>query len=303
VPAPELARQLGVSVRTIYRDMDALSAAGIPVYAERGAEGGCCLVEDYHTDLTGLNEDEARALFLLSAPGPLDALEVGQKLRSALHKLAAALPGYRSGAGGPARIHLDWTAWGRGVAGGAHLGLLYRAVQRGEQVRLAYRLPPGFTVEALVCPLGLVAKAGAWHLAWQIHPGKLRWQAVDDLLAVTPSGLSFTPPAGFDLQAAWQEHLADWEAWRGLYRVAVRITPAALEELRRRGVPVVFDAAPPDAEGRLAAELAFDSLETACRSLVGLGRAVVVLSPAPLRLTISDYAQQILELYPAPGVC
>ncbi len=303
ISAPELARRLDVSVRTIYRDMDALSAAGIPVFAERGAAGGCRLVEDYHTDLTGLNEDEARALTLLSAPGPLDALEVGPKLRSALRKLAAALPGYLGAPDGERpRIHLDWTAWGRGPESGERLGLLYRAVQVREQVRIAYRLPPGFEMEQVVCPLGLVAKAGEWYLAWQIHPRKLQWHAVGRLLAVALTGLPFDDPAGFDLQAAWLENLADWEAGRALYPVEARITPVALAELRRHGIAATVKAGAPaagDIHG-LAVELGFSSLEAACQNLMGLGRAVEVLAPQPLRLVMMDMARQVLGVYQPP---
>lgn len=178
MPAPQLVRTLGVSLRTIFREMDALSSAGIPVYAKRGAEGGCCLVEDYHTDLTGQNEDEARALFVLTAPGPLDSMEVGQKMRSALRKLATSLPGYlESPVNARPRIHLDWTGWQNRPAAGELLGLLYRVVQRQEQVRLTYRLWIGIEIEELACPLGLVAKTGEWHLAWR-GPPKLHWQRV-----------------------------------------------------------------------------------------------------------------------------
>jgi predicted DNA-binding transcriptional regulator YafY len=110
--ARQLASTLEVSVRTIYRDMEALSTAGIPVYAERGASGGCCLVEDYRTDLTGMTTAEAQALLLLSAPGPLDSLGIGQELRAAFRKLYAALPNGLDRVAQPSnRMLLDWSAW------------------------------------------------------------------------------------------------------------------------------------------------------------------------------------------------
>ncbi len=301
VQAPELAEQLGVSVRTIYRDMDALSAAGIPVYAERGAEGGCCLVEDYRTDLTGLNVDEAHALFLLSTPGPLDALEVGGKLRSALRKLAAALPGYLSPSEtSQAHIHLDWSGWNQRAGAGAHLERLYQAVQRREQVEIAYRMQTGMEVEVeqVVAPLGLVAKAGEWYLGWQIYQ-KIHFRRVTELDRVTPTGRFFDPPPHFDLAAAWQTNLADWAAWRENYLVQARVLPRAAAELRRRGIGLNEPAAGPDAAGYLRVELAFSSLEAACQNLMGLGRAVEVLAPIPLRHVLIDYARQVLGMYPA----
>src|SRR5512136_703550 len=111
--AQELAAELEVSERTIYRDINALSASGVPVYAESGPGGGCALLDSYRTNLTGLDQDEVRALFMLSIPAPLDQLGVSQELRTALLKLSAALPDTRRGDEERTRqrIHLDSTWW------------------------------------------------------------------------------------------------------------------------------------------------------------------------------------------------
>ncbi len=298
VPARELAKTLGVSVRTIYRDMDALSTSGFPVYAERGPEGGCCLVEDYRTDLTGLNEDEAHALFLLTAPGPLDSLEVGQKLRSALRKLAASLPGYlENPQQSSPRVHLDWTAWGAQPSSGEYLGVLYRAIQRKERVKLTYRMWGEIEIEQLADPLGLVAKTGDWYLVWaNMH--KLRWQRVGELRRVMLTGEHFDFPAGFDLLAAWQDYCAGWERDQALYLVQALALPEVIGDLRRRtGVMVKFVEDAPDVSGRQRVDLAFRSLEAARQILMGLGRGVEVLLPEPLRLGIIDFARQITRLY------
>lgn len=116
ITAPELARELEVSVRTIYRDIEALSTAGVPVYAERGPGGGCVLVDGYRTSLTGLTRDEVKALFMLSVPASLDELGVSQELRAALRKLAASLPTAQRQDEEIVRqrIYLDWTDWPRG---------------------------------------------------------------------------------------------------------------------------------------------------------------------------------------------
>ena len=298
IPARELAETLGVSIRTIYRDMDALGMSGIPVYTERGAEGGCCLVEDYRTDLTGLNEDEAQALFLLTVPGPLESLGVGQKMRSALRKLAASLPGYLDHSKDPPpKVHLDWTGWGAQPSPGEHLGVLYRAIQHRARVVLTYQLWSGIEIEQLADPLGLVAKTGDWFLAWG-SARKLRWRRVNELQRVTLTGQHFEDPPGFDLFASWQEYCAGWERDQALYLVQARALPQVIGDLRRRaGVTVKMLDRSQDAEGRLLVELAFGSLEAARQNLMGLGRGVEVLSPVPLRLGIIDYARQIARLY------
>src|SRR5512147_2861952 len=128
--AQELARELEVSERTIYRDINALSASGVPVYAESGPGGGCALLDSYRTNLTGLTADEARALFMLSIPAPLDQLGVGQELRAALLKLSAALPSSRRPDEERARqrIHIDSLAWFQGEDPVPHLHTLQQAV-------------------------------------------------------------------------------------------------------------------------------------------------------------------------------
>ena len=128
--AHQLAQELEVSVRTIYRDIDALSTAGVPVYAERGPGGGCELIDSYRTSLTGLNKDEVHALFMLSIPAPLDELGVSQELKTALRKLAAALPAARRQDEERVRqrITLDWTGWNQPADPVPHLQTIQQAV-------------------------------------------------------------------------------------------------------------------------------------------------------------------------------
>ena len=166
VTAQQLAEELEVSVRTVYRDMDALSAAGVPVYAERGPGGGCSLLDSYRTTLTGLTRDEVRALFMLSIPAPLAELGVGQELKAALLKLSAALPASRryDEAHVRQRIHLDSVGWSETVEPVPHLRTVQQAVWEDRKLQLTYRLPFEAQAEWLVEPYGLVAKAGTWYL-------------------------------------------------------------------------------------------------------------------------------------------
>src|SRR5512147_1801731 len=178
--AQELAQELEVSERTIYRDINALSASGVPIYAESGPGGGCALLDSYRTNLTGLTADEARALFMLSIPAPLDQLGVTQELKTALLKLSAALPEARrhDEARIRQRIHLDSLGWFQEAGAEPHLQTLYRAVWEDRKVAVTLRLEFGAflqtQIEQVIAPYGLVAKAGVWHIV----------AAVDDRLRV-----------------------------------------------------------------------------------------------------------------------
>lgn len=297
MPAAELAEALEVSVRTIYRDMNALSAAGVPVYTERGAEGGCCLVAEYTTDLTGLTEDEARALFLLAAPGPLDALDAGQKLKAALRKLFAALPQYRGGSLPQARIYLDWDLQGGEDAARGQLESLYQAAQAAQAVRIRYRLWNGPDISLSVHPLGLAARAGRWYLVYETQE-KIRAQAVSDLLAVERLDEPFNYPAGFDLAEYWRQSRAVIERGRTAYPVLLRIQPESRRELARRlGARALEETAPADETGRVQVRAGFESLDSARGILLALGGGAEVLEPLALRLSLEDYARQILRRY------
>src|SRR5687768_5770088 len=165
--AAELAEELEVSVRTIYRDVEALAEAGVPIYAERGPHGGVRLVDGYRTRLTGLTADEAEAVFLSGLPGPAAELGLGTVVAAAKLKVMAALPPeLRARAGRVSeRFHLDAPGWFQPSEQLPHLEILAGAVWENHQIRLTYaRGERGGVVDRIVDPLGLVLKGGVWYL-------------------------------------------------------------------------------------------------------------------------------------------
>jgi predicted DNA-binding transcriptional regulator YafY len=304
--ARQLAETLEVSERTIYRDIDALSMAGVPVYGEPGPDGGYALLDSYRTNLTGLSESEVRALFMLSIPEPLVHLGVKQDLQAALLKLTAALPATRQGDEQQVRqrIHIDATWWHQGEAPLPYLEMLYQAVWQDRRVHLTYRLPSGFEAEHLFDPYGLVAKGGTWYLV--CARGELvQARRVGDLLGARLSEEGFQRPPGFDLQAFWRGWCADQERTRALYPVVLRVAPEAMPALAarfgaaraRRVRECIAQAGPADADGWLTIEIAFESLYAARDRILPLGSAVQVVTPEPLRRSVLDYAEQIVSLY------
>jgi predicted DNA-binding transcriptional regulator YafY len=301
--AHRLAHELEVSERTIYRDIDALSFAGVPVYGEPGPEGGYALLDSYRTTLTGLTEGEVRALFMLSIPAPLAELGVSQELKAALLKLSAALPDARRSDEERVRqrFYLDSVWWFQDEESVPHLRTLYQAVLQDRRITITYRLPFGIEVEHQVEPYGLVAKAGVWYLVY--GRDGVRVHRVSHLSDASLSDEVFQRPADLNLEAFWKEWRVQREESQADYPVTVRVAPDFIPALpghfghcvRTR----IAQAGPPDAEGWITLELAFESLEDARARLLGFGRAVEVLEPLALRMSVLDFATQIVALYTA----
>jgi predicted DNA-binding transcriptional regulator YafY len=308
--AGALAAELEVSVRTVYRDLDALSAAGVPVYAERGPGGGCLLLDSYRTTLTGLTDAEVRALFAMTVPAALAQLGLGAELKAALLKLSAALPAERHRQGEAwvrQRIHLDWSGGGQAEGPVPHLPTLQQAVWHDRRLWLAYRTwagPGPVRLERLVDPYGLVAHLGAWYLVCAAG-GRLRVYRASTLLEARLTGDSFERPADFDLAAFWAGWCAARDEDRASFVATVRLSPAIVPYLPLVMGPSAptqaqLDAARPDPAGWLTLALPFEGLEIARGRLLSLGAAAEVLAPPALRLSLADYGAQIAALYGNP---
>lgn len=303
--ARDLARALEVSERTIYRDIDALCAAGVPLLSEAGPGGGCWLPESYRTTLTGLTKEEARALFMLGAPVALDALGLGQAVRAAQRKLAAALPSSwrEDEARARQRVHLDATWWTEGDEPASHLRALYEAVWEGRRLRLRYRhrfVPRGhLMLDHVVAPYGLVAKASHWHLV-AAHESRMRVYVVAQIVEAVLLDEAFTRSPGFDLPAFWRGWCEEAERDRGGFVAIVRVSSELVADIERElgnSCHATSAITPRDVGDWVTISLSFESLDAARGRLLALGGAVEVLEPASLRLSLTDYAAQILARY------
>jgi predicted DNA-binding transcriptional regulator YafY len=301
--AHDLASALEVSVRTVYRDIAALNAAGVPVLAEPGPNGGCALIEGYRFPLRGLSPDEAEALLALGAPGVAADLGLADVLDSAQHKVRTSA----GAAGQPALVHLDLPRWFHGTEPVPHLPALAAAVRRGQAVQLGYRRDGGEAAPRAVGPLGLVNKAGTWYLIATRDggagdpggaPAVFR---VGRVTAVRTLPAPVTRPAGFDLAAFWDQWSAEFEASRPQIRVLAWATPLAL------GIfPYVFgdagrraaaDAGPAGPDGRREVTLTFEEEPAAVHRLAGFGGEVEVTEPASVRGGLIETAAALLARY------
>ena len=201
--AGELARELEVSERTVHRDVEALSASGVPIYAERGAHGGIRLVDGYRTRLTGMTGEEAEALFLAGLPGPAAELGLGTVVAAAQLKVLASLPPeLRARASRLVeRFHLDAGEWFRTSQPVPFLGALSDAVWNATRIAIDYERGSGPS-RRVIEPLGLVLKAGIWYVVAR-SDGQIRTFRVSRVTGVEPATERFERPAGFDLAAYW----------------------------------------------------------------------------------------------------
>jgi len=296
---------MGVSERTIYRDVQALSSAGIPVYGIGGPDGGFELVESYRTSLTGLSDGERRALLLLGVPDALVKLGVGQELKAALLKLSAALPA--SGRADEQRVRqrffLAPSDAGHAPAGTMPLNIVYQAVWQDRRVWVRYRAGPIAALERTVEPYALALDEGEWRLIYARHES-LRVLRVASLLEARLEAETFTRRADFDLEAFWNSWRAQTAQRRASFCVRVRIAPEAEPELVLRldagaaGRAPVEDVA--GCERGTVAQLYFESFEEARSQLLGFGCAVEVLDPPALRRSIADVAAHVCEMYNPP---
>ncbi|MGW0532244.1 helix-turn-helix transcriptional regulator [Streptomyces sp. NPDC003032] len=299
--APELAGELEVSVRTVYRDAEALAASGVPVYAERGPAGGFRLLDGYRTRLTGLTDDEADSLALAGMPGAAADLGLGAELATAQLKLTAALP---TGLGERSRrvqerFHLDAAAWFRTADPAPRLAAVAEAVWRQRVLRAGYRRWGG-EVQRELHPLGLVLKAGNWYLAAAVD-GDVRTYRVSRFLTVTMAEETFTRPADFDLVAYWDEASRGLEA-RVLHSTArLRVSQVGLRLLPAMfgaaGARAVEGAGAADADGWAEVDLEVEALPVAVGDILRLGLEAEVLGPSELRAAVARSVTGLAQRY------
>lgn len=300
--AQDLAERLEVSERTIYRDLSALGAAGVPVYAERGPGGGCRLLDGYRTNLTGLNEAEARTIFMAGAPGPLRDLGLGNAQDAALVKLLAALPAVhrRDAERARQRVHLDAAGWFRFEEAVPHLRVIQEGVWQDQRLRITYRKSNKEVVERVIEPLGLVAKASVWYLVAN-SAGDRRVFRVSRVLDVTPTGELFERSEDFDLAAYWEEWCAWFEQSVRSYKVTLLVAPEFLPTMPLMfgdGVRRLIERAdPPDADGWLTLTLSFESMDMARHNVLSCGAMVEVIEPQELRESVMAFASEIAAFY------
>jgi predicted DNA-binding transcriptional regulator YafY len=283
--ANELARRLEVSKRTVYRDVVALGAAGVPVRSDPGPNGGIELMAGWRTDLTGLTAPEVEALFT-SAAGPA--------FESAMGKLAAALPGEGGRRAGRIRERLlvDSAGWGHRATAPAHLRMVQDAVFGDRRLHIRYRRAEAHAVERDVDPLGLIIKAGVWYLLADVA-GEHRLFRLSRIEAAKPLEEPARRPKRFDLARSWRELSASWDSGRARYEVVLKVA-------RTDDLPLVLRVSGERVVGkprRGIVRLAFPALEAAAAFVSSFGAIVEVIEPEEVRAALARRGADLVRLY------
>jgi predicted DNA-binding transcriptional regulator YafY len=307
--AGELAQTLEVSLRTLHRDIDALTASGVPVYAERGRAGGFELMEGWKTTLTGLTPDEAKVVLLAGLGGPAAQLGLGRHAQDAQLKVLAAMPqGQRHTAQlMQSRFHLDPLDWYRESDPTPHLQTVAQAVWDARQLRIRYASWRAVSVQR-VHPLGLVLKAGIWYLvaARDKTTAQARTYRVASIEDAQVLDAAATLPKRFDLAAHWQASLVRFEQSLHTGSATVRATSEGVQALRRlnvfvaRAVDAQLTTQAPNAAVLL--RIPMESIAHTARQLLPLSPDVVAVSPPELRAEMVEIAQQLLRLHATQAV-
>ncbi len=297
VTAQALADELEVSVRTVYRDADDLSAAGVPIYAERGAGGGFALLDGYRTRLTGMTSDEVETLSIAGLKSAAMELGLADRLQAAQLKLMAALP-----AAGPdnsrigARLHVDPIEWFHRPRPVPDLPIIARAVWEQRRLTMLYtgrREPRAREVE----PLGLVLKTGDWYLVAR-SAGGIRTYKAGNVAEARVLEERFERPAGFDLAAEWSRTVDRFETSLLTDLARLRVTAEGAARLRRLGAAAVAAASfgPVGEDGWCEVTLPVEPTDTTADQLLSLAGHVEVLEPLELRTRLRELALAVATL-------
>jgi predicted DNA-binding transcriptional regulator YafY len=302
--ARQLADELEVSVRTVYRDVEELSASGIPIFADRGVHGGFQLVEGYRTRLTGLTPEEAEALFLSGYPGPAAQLGLGTVLAAAQLKVLAALPPeLRSRASRISqRFHLDAPGWFQEPESAGFLQPIAEAVWGDRRLRMHYRRgSDDATVERVVDPLGVVLKGGIWYVVARAENGNRTYRVsrIQDLDILDDR---FERPEDFDLAAYWDASVAAYQESLPSFLAVLRVRGMDAERLGGViGLPAaraaLEAAGEPDADGWRNVEIRLEDVWRAQPAILSLGSDAEVLEPLELRERLAATARCLAQVY------
>lgn len=297
--AANLAKELGVSRRTILRDVEALSFAGIPIYAEGGNGGGIALDEHYRTSLTGLKEAEIRTLFISTHPQRLNDLGLGDAAQSTLLKLSASIPfaHQQSVAHIRQRILVDPDWWYYDTQQMPFWDNLVHAVYGDYCIAATYETHQGEVIERVLEPYSLVAKSSLWYLIAR-RDTDFRTYRVARFQQITLLDQGFKRQPDFDLPTYWRKHVQEFPNTMPAFRFTLQIAPDQLNFIQRI-IPGHYTIESVPEGDWLTISIQLETMELARMLVFGLGTQAIVVEPLELQQAVLDTAQRLLDSHKA----
>jgi predicted DNA-binding transcriptional regulator YafY len=284
----QLAQHLDVSPRTVQRDLDALSLAGVPVYSMRGRGGGWALLPDYRTRLTGLTPSEVMSVFVGATAHVLADLGIDASSDQAMTKLIAALPesARRDAEFARQRLLIDHSGWDDRREAPRWLDLCRQAIWEERRIAITYRDPgEPFTV----APLGLIAKTRTWYLVAARPDAAVRTYRLSRMTSASLTDEAFTRPSDFDLTEYWAETERRFRATLPSYPIVLRVRDHAVSRFRPTA-PVL-----PDTDGWCLVEADLENADEACAAVLAQAGDAIVIAPTELSTMVLRAASKIIE--------
>lgn len=294
--AQQLADHLDVSERTIYRDIEALSYAGIPIYAQGGRNGGIALEENYRISLTGLNRSEVQSLFVSGSVAPLGDLGLESANESTLLKLLSALPSLQRAEAERIRqrIYIDPHGWFGESQVSPFLPMIQEAVLSNRILNIRYHRTNHDAFDRQIEAYGMVAKQNVWYLVGA-HEGKFRNYRASRLLDVQLTDRIFERDPAFNLIDYWQESAQAFVESIPEITVTIEIDESLRPIIEMHPLMSIDELDDAEANGWHRLTLRFDKLEQARMMLMGMARDIRVIDPPELHKMLSEYTQEALE--------
>ncbi|TGG93187.1 YafY family transcriptional regulator [Natronospirillum operosum] len=299
----QLADHLQVSQRTILRDMDALSVSGIPVVAERGKAGGWRLMDHFRSQLSGINLEDMKALFIPASAKMLQDLGVAPQRVDIRQKLLSVVPEHVRGVAGQymEKLYIDTETWKPSAEKNAALQIVQQALWEDRKLNMTYEKVNGDRSQRTVCPLGLVAKGSAWYLTAVNEQGEFRNFRVSRIVQAELLAERFTRPESFSLADHWQQSKLAFADALPTFQVEVSVPPDVLRRMTFANQFVTRIHSETSADQKeVRVTLNFHTEQDAVSYILGFGGQVRLLSPQQLIPDIVQQAKQVIELYSNP---
>lgn len=295
----ELAQELEVTERTIHRDMESLSAAGIPVVADRGKAGGWRLLKQYRTNLTGLKADEIKSLLISPSFQLLTDLGLTKDWHEARQKILASIPNsfQKSADDIWNRIHVDTSTWRQSIEKVESFKVLQQAIWEDRKLQLNYERADGESVERVVNPLGLVAKGSTWYLI-ALSNEQIRNYRASRIKSALLMSETFTRPNDFNLAQYWNSSTQEFIKTLPKYEVDVEVSPSIIPRIKFTGRFVqILKIDPPKENGWTPIKLCFDTEQEAKEYLLGFSNQIKIIRPNTLKQDIYNLARAVIDFY------